>query len=244
MALVVEKHLEISEAWLGRNRVILHSNPAPVITYLEKRETPGREKTVISLSGRQARVGCEGFRHKPQHSMGLLFLCGIQERKCCEPVLSSSTLEHHGNTVRPTGDWQQTQAELPFSWNAWKNQHLAKNGTSSLGKTAIGGYLSVPLELTEIQSLESRDPGWKQGLPQDPVSWIEIMAKQEHGKRHRVVGRGMGSITQQAVPQPARLGAVSGWQMGLVAANHPFSDFADFTQSHFNNRRKEWDVFS
>lgn len=65
------------------------------------------------------------------------------------------------------------------------------------------------------------------------------MAKQEDGKRGRVVGRGMASITQQAVPQPARLGAVSSWQMGLVAANHPFSDFADFTLSNFNNRRKE-----
>lgn len=69
------------------------------------------------------------------------------------------------------------------------------------------------------------------------------MAKLEDGKRDRVVWRGMASITQQAVPQPARLGAVSSWQMGLVAANHPFSDFADFTQSNFNNRRKEWDFF-
>lgn len=43
----------------------------------------------------------------------------------------------------------------------------------------------------------------------------------------------MASITQQAVPQPARLGAVSSWQMDLVAANHPFSDFADFAQSNF-----------
>lgn len=67
--------------------MILHNNPAPVIsgsqnprhTYLEKRETPGREEAVISLSGRQAHVGSEGFRHKPHHSLGLIFLSDIQE---------------------------------------------------------------------------------------------------------------------------------------------------------------------
>lgn len=70
-----------------RNTAILHSNPAPVSsgsqnprhTYLEKRETPGREGAVISLSGRQARVGSEGFRHKPHHSIGSILLSDIQE---------------------------------------------------------------------------------------------------------------------------------------------------------------------
>lgn len=38
-----------------------------------------------------------------------------------------------------------------------KTQQLAKGGTP--GKTAIGGYLSVTFELTEIQTRESRDPG-------------------------------------------------------------------------------------
>lgn len=67
--------------------MILHNNPAPVIsgsqnlrhTYLEKRDTPGRGETVISLSGRQAHVGSEAFGHNPHHSMGLISLSNIQE---------------------------------------------------------------------------------------------------------------------------------------------------------------------
>lgn len=152
---------------LRRNTVILHSNPAPVIsgsqsprhTYLEK-----REETVISLSGRQARGACEGFRHKPHHSMRLISLSDIQElayregsaASLCSVQCSGRPWEHHEAHRRLSAN----AGRAAICQHAWENSgwpKVARGG--SPGKTAIGGYLSVTLELAEIQTLESRDMG-------------------------------------------------------------------------------------
>lgn len=45
------------------------SSLVPWDTCPRKREAWDREENVISLSGRLAHVGCEGFRHKPHHSV-------------------------------------------------------------------------------------------------------------------------------------------------------------------------------
>lgn len=121
--------------------------------YLEKRETPGREETVISLSGRQARVGSGGFRHNPHHSMGLILVSDIQELAQREgnaaSLCSAPALWRITGTLSGT-DSKHSRAAIFLK--CLKIQQLAKGGTP--GKTAIGGYLSVTFELTDPDSGE------------------------------------------------------------------------------------------